>query len=209
MPAASRSSALPGGIFHPLDRMDWPGPNAYRAADGSPGPAYWQQRADYDIRATLDTASKTLTGQVTLHYTNNSPDTLHVLWFQLDQNLYRAGSKGSALYPPQSRFGVHGFEGGYTLQNLTVDGRKASSEVSGTLMRVDLDSALSPGGGQVTVAMAYRFAIPEHGSDRMGRDSTLYELAQWYPRVAVYDDVRGWNTDPYLGQGEFYLEYGD
>ena len=76
-------------------------------------------------------------------------------------------------------------------------------------MRVDLAEPLAPHGGKVTIAMDYSFAVPEHGSDRMARDGPLYEIAQWYPRVAVYDDVRGWNTDQYLGQGEFYLEYGD
>ena len=77
------------------------------------------------------------------------------------------------------------------------------------MMRVDLEAPLPPHGGNITIGMQYSFNVPEHGSDRMGRDSALYEIAQWYPRMAVYDDVRGWNTDPYLGQGEFYLEYGD
>src|SRR2546422_1832581 len=79
-------------------------------------------------------------------------------------------------------------------------------------MRVDLDGPLAPG-GRAELEMAYHFEVPEHGSDRMGRlqfpAGWLYEIAQWYPRVAVYDDVRGWNTEQYLGQGEFYLEYGD
>ena len=78
------------------------------------------------------------------------------------------------------------------------------------MMRIDLESPLAPrGGGTIVIGMQYSFAVPDHGSDRMGRDSALYEIAQWYPRMAVYDDVRGWNTDPYLGQGEFYLEYGN
>jgi peptidase M1-like protein len=76
-------------------------------------------------------------------------------------------------------------------------------------MRLDLPSPLAPRGGKLTIAITYAFKVPEHGADRMGRDGTLYELAQWYPRLAVYDDVRGWNVDQYLGQGEFYLEYGD
>ncbi|HEX6965841.1 MAG TPA: M1 family metallopeptidase [Gemmatimonadaceae bacterium] len=188
--------------------MDWPGPNQYRSADGTAGPAYWQQRADYDIRAALDTTAKELSGHVSIHYTNNSPDTLRVVWLQLDQNLYKPGSRGEALYPPESRFGVRGFEGGYQLANITVDGKPAESFVDDTRMRIELASPLLPKGHDVTIAMDYRFKIPEHGSDRMGRDSTLYEIAQWYPRMVVYDDVRGWNTDPYLGQGEFYLEYG-
>src|SRR6516164_5136158 len=75
--------------FHRLGRMDWPGPNEYRGADGAPGPAYWQQRADYTIVATLDTGAKTIRGSVSIRYTNNSPDTLRYVWLQLDQNLYR------------------------------------------------------------------------------------------------------------------------
>jgi hypothetical protein len=75
-------------------------------------------------------------------------------------------------------------------------------------MKVDFVTPLAP--GQVaTFDVAWHFMIPEHGADRMGRDGSLYELAQWYPRLCVYDDLRGWNTEPYLGQGEFYLEYGD
>src|SRR6185436_21158620 len=81
--------------------------------------------------------------------------------------------------------------------------------INDTMMRLDLPTPLLPRGGKTSIAIKYSFRVPEHGSDRMGRDSVLFELAQWYPRMAVYDDVRGWNTDPYLGQGEFYLEYGD
>jgi hypothetical protein len=76
-------------------------------------------------------------------------------------------------------------------------------------MEVELESPLLPHGGVATIGMQYSFEVPALGSDRMGRDSALYEIAQWYPRMVVYDDVRGWNTDPYLGQGEFYLEYGN
>jgi hypothetical protein len=195
--------------FRRIDRMDWPGPNAYRTASGEPGPSYWQQRADYTVAATLDTTAKTIRGTVSIRYTNNSPDTLRFVWLQLDQNLYRTGSKGSAMFTAESRWGVRGFEGGYSITGLQVDGRSTTGKVDDTMMRIDLDAPLAPGGAAITIGMQYNFAIPEHGSDRMGRDSTLYEIAQWYPRMVVYDDVRGWNTDPYLGQGEFYLEYGD
>ena len=195
--------------FARLDRMDWPPPSKVREASGRPGPEYWQQRADYDIVATLDTTRHTIKGHVTLAYTNNSPDTLRYLWMQLDQNLYKPGSAGSYLFPEDTRFGDRGFEGGYEIQNLVANGTRAASEVNGTQMRVQLPEPLAPHGGKVTIAMDYGFAVPEHGSDRMARDGPLYEIAQWYPRVDVYDDVRGWNTDPYLGQGEFYLEYGD
>ncbi len=195
--------------FYPLERSDWPGPNQYRDATGAPGPDYWQQRVDYTITATLDTASQTLTGTVTARYVNNSPDTLRFVWMQLDQNLFRPGSKGSALYGAGSRNAGGGFPGGYTLGDVTVDGKPVVPRVDDTMMRLDLPAPLPSRGGRATIVVHYSFRVPEHGADRMGRDGPLYELAQWYPRMAVYDDVRGWNTDPYLGQGEFYLEYGD
>jgi hypothetical protein len=195
--------------FHRVDRLEWPGPNSYRTASGAPGPDYWQQRADYTITATLDTATKHIRGTVSIRYTNNSPDTLRFVWLQLDQNLYRNLSKGSAMFPAESRWGVRGFQGGYEITGLQVNGRGVVGKTDDTMMRIDLDAPLAPHGGTLAIGMQYAFAVPDHGSDRMGRDSALYEIAQWYPRMAVYDDVRGWNTDPYLGQGEFYLEYGD
>lgn len=211
------TSPAPGAYFDALrddpffstGRIDWPGPNQYRSASGMPGPRYWQQRADYRLEVALDTAAQAVDGSVTIRYTNNSPDTLRFVWLQLEQNLYRPGSLGSALFPADSRWGVRGFEGGYTLEGLTVDGKPVRSEVRDTRMRVELERPLVPGGGVATIAMRYRFRVPEHGSDRMARQGTLYEMAQWYPRMAVYDDVRGWNVDPYFGQGEFYLDYGD
>ncbi len=195
--------------FHRLGRMDWPGPNEYRGADGAPGPAYWQQRADYTIVATLDTGAKTVRGSVSIHYTNNSPDTLRYVWIQLDQNLYRPASKGATLFPPDSRVAARGFRGGYQITGIEVNGRAAVGREDDTMMEVELESPLAPRGGVATIGMQYSFEVPVLGSDRMGRDSALYEVAQWYPRMVVYDDVRGWNTDPYLGQGEFYLEYGN
>jgi hypothetical protein len=195
--------------FHRLDRMDLPAPNDMRDASGAPGPAYWQQRADYTVAVTLDTTAKSIHGSVSIRYTNNSPDTLRFVWLQLDQNLYRPGSKGSAMFPADSRWGVRGFRGGYDITGLQVNGRGVTGHTDDTMMRVDLDTPLQPHGGMATIGLQYQFNIPDHGSDRMGRDGSLYEIAQWYPRMVVYDDVRGWNTDPYLGQGEFYLEYGD
>ncbi|MEP7087357.1 MAG: M1 family metallopeptidase [Gemmatimonadota bacterium] len=227
VPAPVRVESLPATVVHAtqgvneprtqtrpdpfarLDRMDWPPATRVRSASGRPGPDYWQQRADYDIAATLDTARHMIKAHMSLAYTNNSPDTLRYVWLQLDQNLYKSGSDGSALFPDDTRFGDRGFEGGYSIQNLVTNGARAASEVHGTQMRVNFAEPLTPHGGKVTIAMDYSFAVPEHGSDRMARDGPLYEIAQWYPRVDVYDDLRGWNTDQYLGQGEFYLEYGD
>jgi len=195
--------------FATTNRIDWPGPNRYRSSSGISGPDYWQQRADYTINASLDTSTTELKGSVQIRYTNNSPDTLRFVWVQVDQNLYRTGSKGSALFPADSRWGVRGFEGGYSFSEVRVNGTSVQPRINDTMMRLDLPTPLAPHGGKATIAIRYAFKVPEHGSDRMGRDSALYEIAQWYPRMAVYDDVRGWNTDPYLGQGEFYLEYGD
>ena len=193
-----------------------PSPNTYRLGSGAPGPKYWQNRADYDLEATLDTAKTTLQGKLRLRYTNNSPDTLRFIWMQMEQNAFKDKSLNSFIFPQESRFGARGFEGGDIVEHfdqLTTRAGAASktalkTRVEGTMMKVDLAEPLAPG-KVATFDVAWHFLIPEHGADRMGRDGTLYELAQWYPRVAVYDDVRGWNTEPYLGQGEFYLEYGD
>ena len=203
-------------IFAPLGL---PPGNEFRSGSGAPGPRYWQQRADYDLRATLDTATKSLRGELTLRYTNNSPDTLHFIWVQVEQNAFRANSLNSFVFPAESRFGARNFEGGDVIDRFeqvigapargNAGGRHEAlrTRTEGTIMKVDLAEPLAPG-RMGTFDVAWHFAIPEHGADRMGRDGPLYELAQWYPRMNVYDDVRGWNTEPYLGQGEFYLEYG-
>ena len=200
-------------VFAPLP---FPPSTVYRSASGMPGPRYWQNRADYDIRATLDTTTKRLTGELRLHYTNNSPDTLRFVWFQVEQNAFKDSSLNSLVFAQQSRFGSRAFEGGDVMDHVDLmRGGAAGSplvplhtRVEGTELKADLPQPLAPG-GSVTFDIAWHFDIPEHGADRMGREGSLYELAQWYPRVAVYDDLRGWNTEPYLGQGEFYLEYGD
>jgi hypothetical protein len=197
-------------MFAPLELR---APNIYRAASGAPGPKYWQNRADYDIKASLDTTAKTLTGTLRLRYTNNSPDTLRFIWLQLEQNAFKDKSLNSYIFPQESRFGARGFEGGDVIDRfdqLLGGARRVAVKrrTNETVMKVDLAEPLAPGRA-ATFDVAWHFLIPEHGADRMGRDGSLYELAQWYPRVAVYDDVRGWNIEPYLGQGEFYLEYGD
>ncbi|HLB82728.1 MAG TPA: hypothetical protein VJJ54_06535, partial [Gemmatimonadales bacterium] len=220
-PAAAPAALPPQvGDTSPFRRLALPTPTLLREGSGAPGSRYWQQRADYTIRASLDTATHTIAGAETIRYTNNSPDTLRYLWLQLDQNIYKASSRGAFLNPTDARFAGRGFEGGYTIEYTRAVRRSGqaagriplATTLNGTLMRADLDRPLAPG-GQAELELAYRFEVPEHGSDRMGREQFpsgwLYEIAQWYPRVAVYDDVRGWNTEQYLGQGEFYLEYGD
>lgn len=197
-------------LFAPLAL---PPGNRYRSGSGAPGPDYWQNRASYDIHATLDTATKTLTGTERLVYTNHSPDTLRFIWMQLEQNAFRPNSLNSFIFPEDSRFGARGFEGGDVIdrfEQILPGGRRVAlrTRANETVMKVDLSTPLAPG-RSATFDIAWHFLVPEHGADRMGREGALYELAQWYPRVNVYDDVRGWNIDPYLGQGEFYLDYGD
>src|SRR5213082_1787363 len=220
-PAAAPATLPPQlGDTSPFRRLVLPAPTLLRAGSGVPGPRYWQQRADYTIRASLDTATHTIAGAETIRYANNSPDTLHYLWLQLDQNIYKASSRGAFLNPTDARFAGRGFEGGYTIEYVRAVRRAGqaagriplATQLNGTMMRAELDRPLPPG-GRAELELAYRFEVPEHGSDRMSRErfpgGWLYEIAQWYPQLAVYDDVRGWNTEQYLGQGEFYLEYGD
>ena len=214
LPKVDRSGVGDTSIFAPLVVG---APNAMRAASGAPGARYWQNRADYDLRVSLDTVAKAVSGEMTLRYTNNSPDTLTFVWLQTEQNAFRTNSLNSLIFPQNSRFGARAFEGGYKFSRIEQvlpgpagKARRVALAVrdNETVLKVNLADPLAPG-RTATIEIAYRFAVPEHGADRMGRDGALYEIAQWYPRIAVYDDIRGWNTEPYLGQGEFYLDYGD
>ncbi|MAZ28643.1 MAG: peptidase M1 [Cytophagaceae bacterium] len=190
--------------------------NRYRSASGVPGPDYWQNRVDYKIKATLDDQENTLTGEVTLTYTNNSPDELPFIWLQLDQNRFMENSRGTLTTPIDGNRYNGDMDGGYKISNLQAKtGRSTSSKhiITDTRMQVWFNEPIKAEGGKATVSMNFSFKIPEKGMDRMGRldvqDGTIYALAQWYPRAAVYDDIEGWNIEPYLGAGEFYLEYGD
>jgi hypothetical protein len=197
--------------FRPLQL---PAPNAFRTASGRPGAQYWQQRVDYRIAAELDTAANELRGRETISYRNHSPDALPYLWLFLEQNICAPGSITSTLNQPPLvfqdaifDFSCRGFQGGITLEHVRSGGRDLPYQVHGTTMKLPLPVALPPG-GSLELDVAWRFRVPEYGAARMGRDGSLYEIAQWYPRLAVYDDVVGWNHDPYIGAGEFYLEYG-
>jgi outer membrane lipoprotein-sorting protein len=192
--------------------------NEYRSAGGEPGPAYWQNRADYKITATLDTAQHRVTGSVVITYKNNSPDDLKFLWLQLDQNIYREDSRAQATtLLTGGRWANRTFTQGDELKSVDIISNgtttKAKYSVSDTRMQVWLPKALSAKTGSIQLKIDYSFEVPEYGTDRMARLETKngwdYEIAQWYPRMCVYDDVLGWNTLPYLGAGEFYLEYGD
>ena len=208
---ARAQSVADSSAFRPLDL---PAANTLRTGSGRPGKDYWQQRADYRIRATLDPATNTLTGRETITYTNRSPDTLTYLWLHLEQNICAPGSITNQLNQPPLvflntafDFSCKGEVGGLTLTDVTVLGKSLQKQIFGTTMRVELARPLAPGAA-VALDLGWSFPVPAYGAGRMGHDGTLYELGQWYPRVAVYDDVRGWNHEPYIGAGEFYLEYG-
>ena len=196
--------------FRPLDLAT---PNTIRTGAGLPGPDYWQQKVDYRIEAALDPADNTLTGSQTIRYHNNSPHALSVLWLKLDTNLCHPESKSQVLAVPPLLFGDSVFDftcdgSGMTLGRVAAGGRDLEYEVMGTIARVDLPHPL-PSGARTEVEIEWSMTQPEYGYGRTGRDGTLYQVAQWYPRVAVYDDVSGWNLTPFLGAGEFYQEFGD
>ena len=201
----------------PFRALALPAPTPARSASGAPGPRYWQQRADYALEATLDTATNILRGTGHIYYVNRSPDALDYVWVQLDQNLFAPGSISGVLNQPPLLFagGVvfdfsgKGFVGGITVDRFAAAGRPLATKIFGTMMRVELPRPLGPD-LRITFDIAWHFPIPPYGGGRMGRvGSRFYELGQWYPRMAVYDDVHGWNTLPFLGAGEFYLEFGD
>lgn len=192
--------------------------NVYRSAGGQPGAEYWQNRADYKINSTLDTVKHALTSSVTISYTNNSTDSLPFLWLQVDQNIYREDSRGEAVSPVKGgRWSNKSFTQGDVIKSVTVtqNGKSFSGDylINDTRMQLKLANAMKAKGGTIQIKIDYSFEIPQYGTDRMGRLDTkngwIYEVAQWYPRMEVYDDIIGWNTLPYLGAGEFYLEYGN
>ncbi len=209
-PPASPTLPDPAVIFAPFDAGNRP--NAYRSAGGIPGPAYWQNRADYVIDASIETAVHVLHGRETITYTNNSPDPLDVLWVQLDQDIYRADARSKSASP---YFAAHSTAGD-EIEAVSVEqnGRTVPVPflITDTRMQVRLPAMLSPKGGQLRLHVAWHYTVPGPWGGRTAvtptRNGDIYEIAQWYPRMAVYDDIRGWDTGPYLGQ-EFYLEYGD
>ena len=199
-----------------LPIFDWQG-NPYRAASGAPGEKYWQNRADYQLTVTLDDKSHQLKGHVAITYTNNSPQALEFLWLQLGQNRFKKNSRGAVNISTNGGRYTGDFDGGYKITNVKVKAGKksydAKSIISDTRMQVQLKDDLPAKGGKLTVEMDFEFKVPQYGMDRCGRLKTkngwIYSIAQWYPRMCVYDDIKGWNTAPYLGAGEFYCEYGD
>ncbi|MCE7042221.1 M1 family metallopeptidase [Dyadobacter sp. CY312] len=204
-------------LFHPLFNFQ-PG-SEYRTGSGAPGPKYWQNRADYKINVALDEQKGIVSGDVEIVYKNNSPENQEFIWLQLDQNAFNDQSRGGKTTAVTGgRFGNTGFSGGDSLHSVQIQQGKdkyvnADYIVSDTRMQIRLATPVKANGDVIRVKIGYSFKIPQYGSDRMGtletKNGIVYEMAQWYPRVAVFDDIEGWNLLPYLGAGEFYLEYGD
>ncbi len=214
---AKVSTYDPHALFSP---MFYPvGGTISRSADGSPNVGYWQNRADYLINASLNDITNEITGSVTITYKNNSPHSLPFLWLQLDQNLFAKDSRGQARMPvgASSRYGNanSSFNGGYKISSVKILGDIGNADyvVTDTRMQVRLARSLKPGGDMIRVKIDYSFTLPEEGADRCGilktNNGNIFAVAQWYPRMCVFDDAEGWNTLPYLGPSEFYLEYGD
>jgi hypothetical protein len=226
--------------FRQLDEL-LPTPTDTRTASGAPGHAYWQQRADYTIRATLDETKRAVSGSETVTYHNNSPDTLAYLWVQLDQNMFRADSdnRNISSYPSREAwasgrtaaapggmnfdaarfiFASRAFDGGFKVANVTdAAGKPLRYVINKTMMRIDLPEPMKPG-ARFSFKMAWSFNVPETNvlGRRMGFEpfdkedkNDIFEIAQWYPRMAAYYDAHGWQNKQYLGDGEFTLEFGD
>jgi hypothetical protein len=222
--AQSKHSAI--DKFRQLEEV-LPTPNEYRSASGAPGAKYWQQRVDYKIKVEIDDLNQRLTGSETITYQNNSPDTLVYLWLQLDQNIWDPGSDAAmtrtapdfAKFPYKAAAALlrDPFPGGYKIASVTdAAGGKLPHTIVKTMMRVDLKEPLLPGGRFVfNVAWSYNITnskwLPGRtGYEHFDKDGNyLYCLAQWFPRMAAYYDVYGWQHKQFLGQGEFTLEYGD
>ena len=225
-----------GDPFRQLEEV-LPTPNDQRTASGAPGVRYWQQKVDHDIAVSLDPATTELVGTARVVYHNNSPDELRYLWFQLDQNRFRDDSLGKRAEPApdfskplpvgslRQIVEQHEWEGGYRDVVVTgADGKPLPVTIVDTMMRVDLPAPLAPG-GSFSCEMSWRFLVMKNTTSRarsnyelLGENDTtrpdadlapLYVMAQFFPRAAPYTDMRGWQHKPFIGQGEFALEFGD
>ncbi|WP_341901343.1 M1 family metallopeptidase [Fluviicola taffensis] len=211
--------------FAQLD-IELPTPNEYRTAAGAPGHGYYQQKADYKMNLTLDDTKQTIRGEEVITYTNNSPDVLEYLWLQLDQNIFKPDSDSKLIAVEkmedfQSIKDVERklmtFEGGFNIEMVaTVNGEKMHYAINKTMMRIDPAKPLGP-----KQSISFRIKWWYNINDRMkfgGRsgyeyfekeDNYLYTIAQFFPRMCVYNDVEGWQNKQFLGKGEFTLPFGD
>ena len=203
-----------------------PTPNTYRTAAGAPGKDYWQQRADYKMSITIDDEKQTLTGAETITYYNQSPDQLEYLWLQLDQNmrakdsntpLVRSSEMRDSLSAHQLYDYANDYDGGFKIAKVTdVQNKPLSYTINKTMMRINLAQPLKPG-ESIVFNIDWMYNINDRMSDggRSGLeyfpadDNYSYTIAQFFPRMAKYNDVEGWQNKQFLGRGEFTLEFGN
>ena len=205
-----------------------PSPNSNRLASGAPGPNYWQQRADYHIKVILDDKNQRLIGSETINYQNNSPHTLNYLWVQLDQNRFDPNSEelliqeapgldGMSFNRLKSQLYRQSFKGGHQIKKVTNSkGEKIKFSIIGTMMRIDLKKSLTPKSNYVfNIDWEYNIIDADLNRARGGYEyfkedkNYIYEIAQWFPRMAAYTDYTGWQNKQFLGSGEFTLEFGN
>jgi hypothetical protein len=201
--AASRALTVPR-----LEAFDLAVSRGTRTATGRPGPKYWQQWSEYKLEAELNPVSKRLTGKGSIAYHNRSPDTLRTVYVQLLQNIFAPGARHNTNVP----WSVEGLElNRVAAQGTTLaagGGEGPGYEVNGTIMALRLPKPLLPG-GSVDLDFAWRLRVPPDGAPRGGQDGEVYFINYWYPQMAVYDDINGWQIDQYLGNAEFYMGYGN
>ena len=212
-------------------------PNLYRTASGYPGHGYWQNRADYTIDVKLDDDKQSIQGFETITYTNNSPDDLNYLWVQLDQNVRAKDSDSYKIYTGGMRNKIdfswvkpgyvigdqdaneilNKFDGGFKIEEVvTIDGRKLEYVINKTMMRIDLKKPLKSK-SKTSISIRWSYNIQDRifmggrpGYEFFKADSNyLYTICQWFPRMAKYNDVYGWQNKQFLGRGEFTLDFGD
>ena len=213
--------------FRQLDEY-LPTANSYRTASGAPGHAYWQQQVDYRISVELDDDEQSLEGREKITYSNNSPDTLRYLWLQLDQNRFAQGSMDQQTRTSDDkrksnfkeyRKALHEkeFQGGHRIKFVRdAAGNDLPFTIVETMMRVDLSTPLKPG-QKVELDIAWSFQIVDGtiikargGYEYFKEDKNyIYEVAQWFPRLAAYSDYDGWHNKQFIGRGEFTLEFGN
>ncbi|WBL21772.1 M1 family metallopeptidase [Zunongwangia sp. HRR-M8] len=201
-------------------------PSMYRTASGAPGEAYYQNEADYQMDIVLDDENTKLSGEETITYHNNSKNKLEYLWMQLDQNIRKKdapalekGSSGMAPVAQTGRFAdqylKQPFDGGFNIEEVKTDGDKLSYTINNTMMRIDLPEPLEAG-ESFTFSVKWWYNVNNHvtnrarsGYEQFEDGNRAYEIAQFFPRMAVYNDVEGWQNMQFWGSGEFALPFGD
>lgn len=190
--------------------------NIYRNASGAPSRGYWQNKADYSINAIFDTTTNILKGTEEITYINNSPDSLDYLWFELDQNAEKQDSRANII---QGNAGLKdNGDNGFSFRQIQIhqngQWQNADYKVNDTRLQLFLKNTLAGKGTALKIRISYAFKLlKESAGGRAGiqqtRNGKIYEFGYWFPRLCVYDDLNGWNTLPFIGSGEFYLDYGD